>query len=99
MRNKGFASILDKYSRVMLLLVIIIGMSILRPDAFLTWSNMSTVIFQQAPFTMLMSFGMTPVSYTHLYLPNWSFDTLPMKPTFLPSRARPTAMLAGEPPR
>ena len=29
MRNKGFASILDKYSRVMLLLVIIIGMSIL----------------------------------------------------------------------
>ena len=59
MRNKGFASILDKYSRVMLLLVIIIGMSILRPDAFLTWSNMSTVIFQQAPFTMLMSFGMT----------------------------------------
>ena len=64
MRNKGFASILDKYSRVMLLLVIIIGMSILRPDAFLTWSNMSTVIFQQAPFTMLMSFGMTPPATT-----------------------------------
>lgn len=59
MRSKGFASILDKYSRPLLLLVIVIGMSLLRPDAFLTWSNMSTVIFQQAPFTMLMSFGMT----------------------------------------
>ncbi|MDR1931898.1 MAG: ABC transporter permease [Spirochaetales bacterium] len=53
------ASILDKYSRILLLFFIIAGMSLLKPEAFLTYENFSTVIFQQAPFTILMSFGMT----------------------------------------
>jgi ribose transport system permease protein len=54
-----FASILDSYSRILLLVFIMAGMSILKPEAFLTSENFSTVIFQQAPFTILMSFGMT----------------------------------------
>lgn len=53
------ASILDKYSRILLLLFIVTGMGLLKPEAFFTYGNFSTVIFQQAPFTILMSFGMT----------------------------------------
>jgi ribose/xylose/arabinose/galactoside ABC-type transport system permease subunit len=34
-------------------------MGILKPNAFLTVKNLTTVFFQQAPFTILMSFGMT----------------------------------------
>lgn len=49
----------SKCSRVLLLLIIIIVLVILKPDAFWSWSNISTVLFQQAPFIMLMSFGMT----------------------------------------
>ena len=59
MTNFSFSSLLVKYSRVLLLLLILVVMSILRPNAFFTWSNFSTVLFQQAPFTILMSFGMT----------------------------------------
>jgi ribose transport system permease protein len=50
---------LDRYSRIMILAVIIAVMGFLKPNAFLTTKNLSTVIFQQAPFTILMSFGMT----------------------------------------
>jgi ribose transport system permease protein len=53
------ASALDKYSRCLILVVIIAVMGLLKRDAFLTVNNFSTVIFQQAPFTILMSFGMT----------------------------------------
>lgn len=48
-----------KYSRCLLLVLIVAAMAILKPEAFWTWENMSTVMFQQAPFTILMSFGMT----------------------------------------
>ena len=51
--------ILTKYSRLILLLLIVIVLAFLAPEAFWSWDNISTVIFQQAPFTMLMSFGMT----------------------------------------
>lgn len=50
---------LDFLSRITILLIIVLGMSIINPSAFLNWSNLSTVMFQQAPFTILMSFGMT----------------------------------------
>lgn len=51
--------IFRKYSRVILLLLLMFAMSIIKTEEFLTWSNISTVLFQQAPFTILMSFGMT----------------------------------------
>jgi ribose transport system permease protein len=53
------ALLLDKYSRILLLFSLVAGMGLLKPEAFLTYENFATVIFQQAPFTMLMSFGMT----------------------------------------
>lgn len=56
---KIFKKILSKYSRVLLLLLIIAVLAVLKPEAFWNWSNITTVVFQQAPFTMLMSFGMT----------------------------------------
>lgn len=49
----------EKYSRLLLLVLIVVVLSLLRREAFATWNNLSTVIFQQAPFTILMSFGMT----------------------------------------
>ncbi|MEY8339146.1 ABC transporter permease [Lachnospiraceae bacterium 62-35] len=56
---KRLKKILSQYSRVLLLLLIIGILAILKPEAFWNWGNITTVIFQQAPFTMLMSFGMT----------------------------------------
>lgn len=56
--SKNKKSALDLLSRVLILLIIMIVMACLKPEAFLTKSNFSQVIFQQAPFTMLMSFGM-----------------------------------------
>lgn len=49
---------LDMFSRILLLLVLFVALTIIRPGMFLTADNLSTVIFQQAPFTILMSFGM-----------------------------------------
>lgn len=49
---------LDMLSRILLLLVLFAALSIIKPGTFLTASNLTTVIFQQAPFTILMSFGM-----------------------------------------
>ena len=56
----NFSKLYDRFSRLFLLLVLILVLSIISPaGTFFTWSNLSTVIFQQAPFTILMSFGMT----------------------------------------
>jgi len=49
---------IDILSRVLLLLLLFIVLTIIKPGTFLTASNLSTVVFQQAPFTILMSFGM-----------------------------------------
>ncbi len=49
----------DTYSRVLLLLLLIGIMAVARPGSFWTYENIATVMFQQAPFTILMSFGMT----------------------------------------
>lgn len=54
-----FKRVVDILSRLFLLLLLIVIMAIVRGDAFFTWNNLSAVIFQQAPFTILMSFGMT----------------------------------------
>jgi ribose transport system permease protein len=48
-----------RHSRVLFLLLMIAFMALSKTAAFWTWSNISTVIFQQAPFMILMSFGMT----------------------------------------
>ncbi|MDR2390234.1 MAG: ABC transporter permease [Planctomycetota bacterium] len=50
---------LDRYSRILILAGIVVFMAVTRPDAFWTMSNLSAVAFQQAPFMILMSFGMT----------------------------------------
>ena len=49
----------DLLSRFLILIVVMVIMSILQPDAFLNWQNISQVIFQQTPFTLLMAFGMS----------------------------------------
>lgn len=54
-----FKKNVDFLSRITILLIIVAGMSVINPPAFLNWNNLSTVMFQQAPFTILMSFGMT----------------------------------------
>ena len=59
MKNISAKVILEKYSRIIILCLIVLVMALMRPNAFWTWGNISTVLFQQAPFTMLMSFGMT----------------------------------------
>lgn len=51
--------IIDEYSRLLILCGIVAFMALTRPEAFWTRSNISTVVFQQAPFMILMSFGMT----------------------------------------
>lgn len=50
----------ERFSRLLLLVLILIGLAIITPvGTFFTWTNFSIVMFQQAPFMMLMSFGMT----------------------------------------
>ncbi|RGY98868.1 ABC transporter permease [Clostridium sp. AM58-1XD] len=56
---KAVKKMLSQYSRILLLLLIVAVLAMLKPEAFWNWGNITTVIFQQAPFTMLMSFGMT----------------------------------------
>ncbi|MDR1534500.1 MAG: ABC transporter permease [Planctomycetota bacterium] len=51
--------LLDRYSRIMILAIIVAFMAATKPDAFWTMNNLSAVAFQQAPFMILMSFGMT----------------------------------------
>ncbi len=50
---------LDFLSRITILLIIVLSLAVFNTEAFLNASNLSTVVFQQAPFTILMSFGMT----------------------------------------
>jgi ribose transport system permease protein len=50
---------LEIVARILILAVIIIAMAIIRPESFWTVTNLSQVVFQQAPFTMLMAFGMS----------------------------------------
>lgn len=50
---------IDLISRFLILLVVILVLALLQPNAFLNASNLSQVIFQQAPFTILMAFGMS----------------------------------------
>ena len=50
---------IDLISRFLILLVVILALMLLQPGSFLTASNLSQVIFQQAPFTILMAFGMS----------------------------------------
>lgn len=52
--------ILQRRSRLFLLIIIFVVLGLISPqNTFFSWSNISTVVFQQAPFTILMSFGMT----------------------------------------
>lgn len=50
---------IDLLSRVLILVIVIVILGCLQPEAFLSWNNFSQVIFQQAPFTILMAFGMS----------------------------------------
>ena len=50
----------DRFSRLTLLVMIVMALAIITPaGTFFSWSNFSIVMFQQAPLTMMMSFGMT----------------------------------------
>ena len=49
----------DLISRLLILIVVMAIMAFLRPEAFLNIDNLSQVIFQQTPFTLLMAFGMS----------------------------------------
>lgn len=57
---KGFVA---KYSLYLLLLVMIIAMSIIKPNNFPTWNNLSNVLRQMAPVGII-SLGMTLVIIT-----------------------------------
>lgn len=46
-------------SHILILLAVIAVMAFLRPESFWTVNNLSTVILQQAPYTILMAFGMS----------------------------------------
>ena len=50
---------MDRYSRFGVLILIMIVLSIISPKSFLTWDNISTLLFQQTPVAVLMGFGMT----------------------------------------
>lgn len=50
---------IDLMSRFLILLVVVIALAVMQPGAFLTANNLSQVVFQQAPFTLLMAFGMS----------------------------------------
>jgi len=49
----------DLFSRFLILIVVVAIMALLQPDAFLNSQNISQVVFQQTPFTLLMAFGMS----------------------------------------
>lgn len=49
----------DILSRFLILIVVMVIMALLAPGSFLTWTNLSNVIFSQTPFTLLMAFGMS----------------------------------------
>lgn len=49
----------DLLSRLLILAVVVLVLALVRTDAFLSVNNITQVIFQQAPFTILMAFGMS----------------------------------------
>lgn len=59
MKPKELMAILFKYSRVIILLLIIIVMSIINPKSFLTVQNFLNVITFQAPYLLMISCAMT----------------------------------------
>ena len=50
---------IDLISRLLILVAVVAIMAFLRADAFWSVDNLSAVILQQAPFTILMAFGMS----------------------------------------
>ena len=50
---------IDLLSRFLILAVVCVGFALLRPEAFLSVDNITQVVFQQTPFTILMAFGMS----------------------------------------
>lgn len=50
---------IDLISRLLILVAVVAIMALLRADAFWSVDNLSAVILQQAPYTMLMAFGMS----------------------------------------
>ncbi len=50
---------IDLLSRFLILAVVFIGFAIARPASFLSVDNITQVIFQQAPFMILLAFGMS----------------------------------------
>ena len=50
---------IDLLSRFLILAVVCVGFALLRPEAFLSVDNITQVVFQQTPFTLLMAFGMS----------------------------------------
>ncbi len=58
MSNK-WKNLIDIWARVFILVVIIAVLAIIKTDAFWTVDNLKQVVLQQAPFTILMSFGMS----------------------------------------
>ena len=63
MQNKK--QIINLVSRFLILLILCVVMSFLRPDAFLTANNLRQVLLEQAPFTILISFGMSLCIISH----------------------------------
>lgn len=52
-------SALEILARLLILAFIVIAMAIINPTSFWSKANISQVVFQQAPFTILMAFGMS----------------------------------------
>ena len=52
-------NLVDILSRFLVLIVVMAIMTIMAPGVFLSWSNISNVVFSQTPFTLLMAFGMS----------------------------------------
>ncbi len=52
-------NLIDLLSRVAILLVVVAVLASMRTESFWTVENISQVVFQQAPYTILMAFGMS----------------------------------------
>lgn len=52
-------NLIDLLSRVAILIVVVAGLAILKTESFWTADNINQVVFQQAPYTILMAFGMS----------------------------------------
>jgi len=52
-------NLIDLLSRVAILIVVVAALAILKTESFWTADNINQVVFQQAPYTILMAFGMS----------------------------------------